>query len=381
MYKIFASIIDEETINQVRKLSNSDAYKDCKIRIMPDCHVGKGCTIGSVIQTKNRIVPNTVGVDIGCGMLVVCLGKIDIDLQKLDEVINSEIPSGFFVRETPIRTLDNNFIAKISNWDYIEKSLGTLGGGNHFIEVDEDDEKNKYLVIHTGSRNLGVQVCNYWQEKAIKNLVNPNGIRKELIERLKREGREKEIQDEIKKLIFPKIDNELAYLEGEDYENYIHDMKLCQKYASDNRCEIAFRILNYLHIQSEINWFETIHNYIDNEGIIRKGAVSAKFKEKLIIPINMKEGSLLCVGKGNDDWLCSAPHGAGRILSRIKAKEILNLEDFQKEMTGIYSTSISEETIDESPMVYKPIKSIINDVKDTVDIIKIIKPIYNFKAK
>lgn len=381
MYKIFASIVDDETRKQVEELSKSEAYSDCEIRVMPDCHAGKGCTIGSVIQFKDKVVPNTVGVDIGCGMLVVNLGKIDINLEELDSIINTYIPSGFNVHEKPIISIENDFIADISNWGYIERSLGTLGGGNHFIELDVDDEGNKYLVIHSGSRNLGVQVCEYWQNKAISQLVNKKEIINELIKSLKEQGREKEIQTELKKLEFPKINEALAYLKGIDISGYLHDMMLCQTFASENRNNIASIILDKLGI-TDYSTFETIHNYIDtSSNIIRKGAISAKEGERVIIPINMRDGSLICIGKGNINWLDSAPHGAGRIMSRAQAKENLKIEDYQKEMNGIYSTSICESTIDEAPMAYKSIDSIMNDIKDTVDIIKIIKPIYNFKAK
>lgn len=381
--RFYASIIDDKTIEQVDEVSKSEAYKECTIRVMPDCHSGKGCTIGSVIQYKDKVIPNTVGVDIGCGMSVLNLGKIDIDLQKLDEVINKFILAGFNVHNTPkFPKYENNFIANISDWNYILCSIGTLGGGNHFIELDEDDEGNKYLVVHSGSRNLGVQVCEYWQNKAISNLTDNGKERNELINRLKAEGRQKEIQSELNKLKKPVINNELAYIEGEDLEGYIHDMKLCQEYAEFNRKTILGIICDKMWCGTIIvDYFSTIHNYIDIPNkIIRKGAISANKGEKVIIPMNMRDGSLICIGKGNKDWLCSAPHGAGRIMSRIQAKESLNLEDFKSSMDGIYTTSVCEDTIDEAPMVYKPIEHIMDDIKDTVEIIKVIKPIYNFKA-
>lgn len=381
MYKIFASIVDDETKKQVEELSKSEAYSDCEIRVMPDCHAGKGCTIGSVIQIKNRIVPNTVGVDIGCGMIVCALGNVDINLEELDHIINSNIPSGFNVREKALKCFSKDFIADIHDWGYIQKSLGTLGGGNHFIELDVDENNNKYLVIHSGSRNLGVQVCDYWQNVAISKLVNKKEIINDLIKSLKEQGREKEIQSELKKLQFPKINEDLAYLEGVDLENYLHDMQICQKFASDNRRAMATIILRELGL-SPINIFETIHNYLDVESkIIRKGAIRADKDEIVIIPMNMRDGSLICVGKGNEDWLCSAPHGAGRIMSRKQAFESIDINDFKNSMDGIYSTSICESTKDEAPMVYKPIGTILEDIKDTVEIINIIKPIYNFKAK
>lgn len=381
--KIFASIVDDVTKKQVEDLGASEAYKDSIIRVMPNCHAGKGCTIGSVIKYSDRVVPNTVGVDIGCGMLVIELGNIDVELKKLDEVVNTFIPSGFNIHEKAVGGFNVTWNTPIPSdkKEYIQCSIGSLGGGNHFIELDKDDEDNKYLVIHSGSRNLGVLVCNYWQEKAISKLTDTSEERKELIAKLKAEGREKEIAEAIKKLQKPQINKELAYLEGQDLEDYIHDMKFCQDYASHNRGTMAAIICR------EMGWnptqrFETIHNYIDIPNkIIRKGAVKAEEGEILIIPMNMRDGSLICRGKGNAEWLNSAPHGAGRIMSRAQAKNTLNLTDFQESMKDIYTTSVCEETIDEAPMVYKDAKQIMEDVVPTVDIIKVIKPLYNFKAK
>ena len=379
--KIHASIVDDITEQQVKQLANSEAYKNTIIRVMPDCHAGKGCTIGSVIQYTDKVVPNTVGVDIGCGMLVMELGQVDINLAELDDIIHKYIPSGFNIHDTPITSYKKKLIAHISDWEYIERSIGTLGGGNHFIELDEDDEGNKYLVIHSGSRNLGVQVCKYWQDKAVARLTDDSDIRKKLIDRLKAEGRAKDISEELKKIKKPKIDNDLAYVEGEDLEGYLHDMELCQKYAILNRNIMGTLILEALGIK-EYKCFTTIHNYIDIPSkTIRKGAISAKNNERVLIPMNMRDGSLICMGKGNPDWLFSAPHGAGRIMSRMQAKTNLNIEDFQKSMKGIYTTSVCEETIDEAPMVYKDAKKIMEDIVPTVEILKVIKPLYNFKAK
>lgn len=381
--KIFASIIDDKTKEQIKTLSESDAYKDCRIRVMPDCHAGKGCTIGSVIEYQNRVVPNTVGVDIGCGMMVTELGNIEVDLEKLDRVINEYIPSGFNVHKEPVHNFSNKgLIAHVSDWKYMECSIGSLGGGNHFIELNVDDEGKKYLVIHSGSRNLGVQVCDYWQNKAILNLTDDSSLRKELIDRLKAEGRQKEIGEELKKLKKPFIDNDLAYIEGEDLEGYINDMSICQNYASYNRATITELICRYMGWDDTVSWFNTIHNYIDIPNkIIRKGAIEAPAGRKVLIPMNMRDGSLICVGKGNSDWLDSAPHGAGRIMSRMQAKRSLNLKDFESSMQGIYTTSVCEQTIDEAPMVYKSSEQIMQDILPTVDIVKVIKPIYNFKAK
>lgn len=384
--KIFASIIDEATKTQIQELASSEAYKGCQIRVMPDCHAGTGCTIGSVIKFEDRIVPNTVGVDIGCGMLAIELGQQNIDLRLVDKVIHKYVPSGFNIHETPLIDFDMNFHAPIKDVQYVLNSIGTLGGGNHFIEIDVDDEGNKYLVIHSGSRNLGVQVCKYWQEVGIRKL----GIKTEkehkkenaeIVARLKAEGRQKEIQEVLQKIKRnankPK---DLAYIEGEDLQHYLDDMKRCQDYASLNRQFIAKRILYFAGIRA-YGLFETIHNYIDIENkIIRKGAISAKVSEKVIIPMNMRDGSLICIGKGNLDWLCSAPHGAGRIMSRKQATEQLTMEDFKESMDGIYTTSVDESTIDEAPMAYKSAEIIKNDIMDTVKIVKIIKPIYNFKA-
>ena len=380
--KIFASIVDDKTKEQVKELSESDAYKNCTIRVMPDCHAGKGCTIGSVIQYQNRVVPNTVGVDIGCGMLVTELGKIDIDLKQLDQIINERVPSGFNVHESPVTEYNLGFLADIHDKNYIQCSIGTLGGGNHFIELDEDDEGNKYLVIHSGSRNLGVQVCEYWQNRAIANLTDDSITRQELIARLKAEGRANEIQTELKKLQKPKINNDLAYVENEDLNGYLHDMKLCQEYAVLNRNTMAQIILFGLGITNFLGSWTTIHNYIDIPSrTIRKGAISAKNNEKVLIPMNMRDGSLICVGKGHPDWLFSAPHGAGRIMSRIQAKKELKMEDFENSMNGIYTTSVCEQTIDEAPMVYKDSKQIMEDIVPTVEVLRVIKPIYNFKAR
>lgn len=382
--KIFASIIDEITQSQIQELSSSEAYKDCQIRIMPDCHAGTGCTIGSVIQFKDRVIPNTVGVDIGCGMFVIKLGHQEIDLQLIDEIIHKYIPSGFNVHETPMTYHDLDYIyTPIKDRQYILNSIGTLGGGNHFIEIDVDDENNKYLVIHTGSRNLGVQVCRYWQEVGVKKLSEEHKKdNSEIIARLKAEGRQKEIQSVLQEIkqntnVIPK---DLAYIEGKDLNLYLSDMQRCQDYAYKNRVKIAEIIIEKTKLKFS-GYFHTVHNYIDIENkIIRKGAIAANKGEEVIIPMNMRDGSLICIGKGNKDWLCSAPHGAGRIMSRIQASEQITMEDFKNSMDGIYTTSVNENTIDEAPMAYKSAEVIQEDIKDTVEIVKVIKPIYNFKA-
>lgn len=387
--KIFAQTIEAEAKKQIEKMAASEAYRDCQIRIMPDCHAGKGCTIGTVIQTAGRVVPNTVGVDIGCGMLVFKLNKKDINLSLLDRIINDNIPSGFSVHDNPIPEAAGRKIHRILrdldritggcfDRSYMERSLGTLGGGNHFIELDEDDEGYKYLVVHSGSRNLGVKVCNYFQELAQKN-VNRSGERKRIIEEYKKLGIESEINNALRRL--GTIPPDLAYLEGESLYSYLFAMQGCQEFACANRWEIAATILRELQVWF-LDYFTTTHNYLDvDTGIIRKGAVCTEKYQQLIIPLNMRDGSLICRGKGNADWLYSAPHGAGRLMSRAKAKETLSMDEYSKEMQGIYSTSVCESTIDESPMAYKSAEEIESLIGDTVEIVKRIKPIYNFKAK
>ncbi len=387
--KIFAKTIEPEAQEQVRRMAESEAYRDCKIRIMPDCHAGKGCTVGTVIETCGKVVPNTVGVDIGCGMLVFKFAEKDINLSLLDRIINESVPSGFDVHEkSQLKVLSPLTLSLLSDlhertqgcfdFDYIERSLGTLGGGNHFIELDEDEQGCKYLVIHSGSRNLGVKVCNYFQHLAKKN-VNRSEERKRIIEDLKKYGLEREINNTLRRL--GTVPPDLAYLEGEDLDAYNFAANVCQRFADDNRWNIAMPIIHGLQL-SFVDFFTTRHNYFDiHSGIIRKGAVRAENGEQLIIPLNMRDGSLICRGKGNDDWLCSAPHGAGRLMSRTKAKETLTMEEYRKGMQGIYSTSVCESTIDESPMAYKSAEEIEALIGDTVEVVKRIKPIYNFKAK
>lgn len=386
--KIFAKTIEAEAMKQIEDMATSEAYRDCKIRIMPDCHAGKGCTVGTVIQTAGKVVPNTVGVDIGCGMLVVKLGKKDINLSLLDRIINESVPSGFDVHEQPQLIEMSPFMSHrlhhlyestpVFDLDYIKRSLGTLGGGNHFIELDEDEQGCKYLVVHSGSRNLGVKVCNYFQSIAKKN-VNHREERKRIIEDLKKYGLEKEINNTLRRL--GTVPPELAYLEGKDLDDYNFAAHACQDFAYENRWNIANTILRGLELLHD-GFFTTCHNYFNiHSGIIRKGAVRAEKDEQLIIPLNMRDGSLICRGKGNEDWLCSAPHGAGRLMSRNRAKETLNMEEYRQQMHDIYSTSVCESTIDESPMAYKSAEEIESLIADTVDVVKRIKPIYNFKAK
>ena len=407
--KIFTDNIEQEAIDQINTLLEQPAFTDCKVRIMPDVHAGAGCVIGFTADLGDKVIPNIVGVDIGCGMFTVELGRIDtgingktdnsianyvtdIDYEKLDNVIRTYIPSGRNVHEeinyifSELKNL--RCYNKLKNIDWLERSMGTLGGGNHFIEIDEGFEGRKYLVIHTGSRNLGKQVADYYQNLAVELMIGRDKLayeRDRLIAEYKDQGRSSEIQDAIKELrnTWRKktndIPKELCYLTGKYRDDYIYDMKICQRFAKQNRLMIALKIMLSMGWYS-IDLFETVHNYIDEYNMIRKGAISAKKGEKVLIPINMRDGSLLCVGKGNEDWNCSAPHGAGRIMSRSKARESISMESFRESMTGIYTTSVCESTIDESPMAYKSMNEIINNIKDTVDILDVLKPVYNFKA-
>ncbi len=384
--KIFARTIEEEARRQILGMSESEAYQGCTIRIMPDCHAGSGCTVGTVIKVGERVVPNTVGVDIGCGMLVAVFKDVTLNLQRLDEVINTLVPSGFNIHESPVaefEPLHRLHCIEAIDLCQARRAIGTLGGGNHFIEANQDEEGNTFIVIHSGSRNLGVCVCKYYQEKAVREMTNISSQVKELIARMKAEGREREISEALKGIVRPIVNKELAYLTGEHLAEYLHDMAIAQEYAGLNRETMLGIICRAMGITPE-SVFQTIHNYIEQDGrevILRKGAVSAKAGETLVIPMNMRDGSLICVGKGNCDWLCSAPHGAGRLMSRTAAHEAITLEQFEASMRGIYSTSVCDATIDESPMAYKPMQEIIECVEPTVEIQKIIKPIYNFKAK
>jgi len=387
--KIFTDVVDEASISQVLLLLNQEFVSGSKIRMMPDIHAGAGCTIGATMTIADKVVPNLVGVDIGCGMETIKIKETHLELQKLDKLIYEKIPSGFNIREKTHRYFDDINLEDLFCYKYIdprraEKSLGTLGGGNHFIEANKDDDGNIYVVVHSGSRHLGLEVANYYQEKGYKLL---NGSTKKdidnLIADLKDQGREREIQKSITALKNTKITNiprQLAYVSEELFEQYIHDMKIVQRYAELNRQAMMDEIVKGMKIHV-IEQFTTIHNYIDTEFmILRKGAVSARKDEKLLIPINMRDGSLICVGKGNEDWNQSAPHGAGRLMSRSAAKEAFTVSEFKNQMSGIYTTSVNKGTLDECPMAYKGMDNIVDNIGDTVDIIQIIKPIYNFKA-
>lgn len=387
--KVFTEVMDDVSREQIKTLCDQDFVIDSKIRIMPDVHAGAGCTIGTTMTIKDKIVPNLVGVDIGCGMATYMLQEKNIDLKKLDEFIYAAIPAGMNIREVPHKYIQNikledlRCLSQINTHRAIH-SMGTLGGGNHFIEADRDDDGNVYLVVHSGSRYLGKQVAEHYQEEAYKHLNNNSGLQiEETIERLKHEGRQSEIQKTVKALkaqVITNIPKSLAYLEGKLFDNYIHDMKIVQKYAVYNRKAMAESIIEALGLHV-VGSFTTIHNYIDTDSmILRKGAVSSGAGEQLLIPINMRDGSLICIGKGNPDWNYSAPHGAGRLYSRMQAKRTFNVEEFKNSMKGIYTTSINADTLDECPMAYKNMDDIVNNITPTAEIIKIIKPVYNFKA-
>ena len=382
--KVFTDNCDNETISQIIELLNQESVANSQIRIMPDTHAGKGCVIGTTMTITDKVIPNLVGVDIGCGMYAIKLEETEIDCEKLDKVIRQYIPSGFSIHDRAITRSNIDKIIAPIDVNRAMKSLGTLGGGNHFIEVDRGNDGKLWLVIHTGSRHLGIEVCKYYQDLAYNKIRN-NGIREKIdatIARLKAEGKHHEIENTIKilKMQAGPIPKDLCYIEGEDFYNYINDMKITQEHAKINRYTIASQILQHMNLH-EIEIFDTIHNYIDTDNmILRKGSISAQANEKVIIPMNMRDGSLICIGKGNPDWNYSAPHGAGRIMSRNQAREQVSLEEFKVSMKDIFSTCVNENTIDESPMVYKPMNEIIENIKDTVDIIDIIKPIYNFKA-
>ena len=387
----YAKVCEDEAIEQIRKMLDTKFTEGSTVRIMPDVHTGAGCTIGTTMTVKDMAVPNVVGVDIGCGMYTIKLDAKEIDFEKLDEVCHY-IPSGKSVWEGRKATFDLTALKcfrSLKDTKRLVRSLGTLGGGNHFIEVDKASDGSLYLVIHSGSRNLGKQVAEYYQKLAVDLHRGKEELfqkQEEIIRTYKEQGRRSEIQDAIKELrrnfetrgldVAP----ELCWLYGTYLEDYLHDVKICQEFARINRELMASIILEKTGI-SAVETFHTIHNYIDtDEMILRKGAIAAHKGEKVLIPINMRDGSVLAYGKGNPEWNMSAPHGAGRLMSRTKAKATIGLEEFQKAMEGIYTTSVNEATIDESPMAYKSIDDIIDVIEESVDIIDVIKPIYNFKA-
>lgn len=390
---IYSDKMEQTAIDQIIKLCNQEFVKDCKIRIMPDYHAGIGCVIGLTADLGEMVIPNLVGVDIGCGMYVVELGKVDIDLPRFDEVIHKYIPAGTKTHQGRMvkfpELQDLYCYRELRDTKRIERSLGTLGGGNHFIELNKDDENNIYLVIHSGSRNLGKQVADLYQNLAVDLCSGKESYfmeREAIIKDYKEKGKRHLIQAALNKLknkyshLKPKYDKELCYLGGEFREKYLHDMKICQDYAALNRETISNIILQKMSLVS-FGSFHTVHNYINfNDNIIRKGSVSAYAGEKLIIPINMRDGSIIAIGKGNPEWNYSAPHGAGRTMSRSKAKEMISISEYQETMQGIYTTSVNEHTLDESPQAYKPVEEILSNIQETVDVAAIVKPIYNYKA-
>ena len=385
----YAKVIEDEAIDQIRRMCDYEFTEGSKIRIMPDVHAGKGCTIGTTMTVKDKVVPNVVGVDIGCGMYTVNLGNVDIDFEKLDAAAHY-IPSGMDVWEGRQERFDLQQLRcyrELKDTKRLERSLGTLGGGNHFIEVDEAADGTKYLVVHTGSRNLGKQVAEIYQRIAIdlaKGKEEYFKKRDEIINTYKAEGRRKDIQAALKAIEWTEreseIPDDLCFLYGQYFDDYMHDVELCQQFALRNREKIAEILLERAGLAGT-DGFHTIHNYIDTkEMILRKGAIAAHKDEKILIPINMRDGSVLAMGKGNPEWNYSAPHGAGRLMSRTKAKSELDLEEYRREMQGVYTTSVSANTLDEAPMAYKSLEDIIDVIRDSVDIIDIMKPIYNFKA-
>ena len=383
--------LEETAREQIKAVCDSEAFSASKIRIMPDVHAGKGCTIGTTMTIVDKVVPNMVGVDIGCGMYTVALGAIDIDLAAFDASAHS-IPCGHNVWEGRQERFDLTALRcyrNLRDTKRLERSLGTLGGGNHFIEIDADAQGNKYLVIHSGSRNLGTQVAEYYQSIAVDlNLGKEEYFRKreELIRTYKAEGRRGEIQAALKQLEAeweakePTMPRDLCYLYGSFMEDYLHDIRICQQFAKRNREKMAEILLSTMSLTA-VDAFATVHNYIDvDERILRKGSVSAKAGERLLIPIDMRDGALICVGKGNEEWNCSAPHGAGRLLSRTAAFEQLTMAEYEEQMAGIYTTCVTTSTLDESPMAYKTMDEIVENIEPTATVIAHIKPIYNFKA-
>ena len=383
--KVFADTLDERARGQLSRVCDAEHFSQCKIRVMPDVHAGVGCVIGFTMALKDKVVPNMVGVDIGCGMYLCQLQEKEIDYAMLDSTIRSKVPSGNTNHKKPIEEAEGFNFENLRCFEGInvinaKRCLGTLGGGNHFIEVDRDSDGTLYLVIHTGSRNLGAGVAEFYQKRGYQVLSQKLEEKyNALLEKAKSEEEREKIlreKEEEKASVLPHE----AYVEGQLFEDYIHDMKITQEFADLNRKIIANRLIDALGLHV-VESFTTTHNYIDmDEMVLRKGAVSAKKGEKLLIPINMRDGGLLCIGKGNEDWNNSAPHGAGRLMTRSKAKETISLEDYQKAMEGIYSTCISTGTLDESPMAYKNKGEIVKNIAPTAEIFKEIKPVYNFKS-
>ena len=387
----YAVTVEDAAIEQIKAVCDRPEFADSRIRIMPDAHSGKGCTIGTTMTLTDKVVPGMVGVDIGCGMETVKLKEREIDFEKLDRVIRKHIPFGREVRDTPHRFSEKIRLEDLRCADRVGiprayRSIGSLGGGNHFIEIDKNDKGELYLVVHSGSRHLGTEIADYYQNVGYKTLcANAKTQLQDKIAELKSQGRDKEIYDALKALkantkTAMDVPKELAYVEGELFDDYIHDMKITQRFAQLNRQAMTEVILSEMGLR-EVERFTTVHNYIDTrEMILRKGAVSAKAGEKLLIPINMRDGSLICIGKGNEDWNCSAPHGAGRLMSRHAAMAQLDMEEYAQQMKDVFTTCVSRQTLDEAPMAYKNMDEIMSAITPTAEIVEIIKPVYNFKA-
>ena len=385
--KVYAETIEEEAIGQISQIANSPIGEDAHIRIMPDAHAGKGCVIGTTMKFTNKICPNIVGVDIGCGVVAYQLAQQNIDLEELDKFCRTKVVSGQNVRSKAVNLkMQEGWLPDLYCWDALKnhdrlyKSLGTLGGGNHFIELNRAENGSYWLLVHSGSRNLGKQVAEFYQELAevtFKDRVNAEKL--DLIESLKLQGRQSEIQTELAK-IKEYVPNGLEYLRGGNAKDYLHDMAICQVWANENRRVIAEDIIKGMN-WGYVDRIESIHNYINLEdGFIRKGAIAAHKGMPCLIPLNMRDGTLICVGKGNEDWNYSAPHGAGRLMSRGRAKKEIKLEDFQETMKDVYSSTVCQATIDESPFAYKDMEEIMKAVEPTVDIVERIIPVYNYKA-
>ena len=387
----YAKTVEEEAIEQIRRMCDYSLTEGSRIRIMPDVHAGKGCTIGTTMTIKDKACPNIVGVDIGCGMYTVRLADREINFEAIDEACHF-IPSGMNVWEGRQERFDLEALRcyrSLKDTKRLERSLGTLGGGNHFIEVEVSKDGTYYLIIHSGSRNLGKQVAELYQQLAIdlhKGKEDFFRQRDELIATYKAEGRRSEIQKALKELEKGyetkalEVPTDICWLYGTFLEDYLHDVEICQAFARRSREKMAEIILQRTGMTA-VEAFHTIHNYIDTEEmILRKGAIAAHEGEKVLIPLNMRDGSVIATGRGNPEWNYSAPHGAGRIMSRTKAKESLTMDAYKEAMAGIYTTSVNEKTLDEAPMAYKSIEDIIDVIAESVDIIDIMKPVYNFKA-
>ncbi len=385
----YAKVLDEVAEQQIKTMCDQPFTEGCRVRIMPDVHAGKGCTIGTTMTIRGKAVPNVVGVDIGCGMYATRLGNKRVDFARVDEICHW-IPSGMNVWESPREAFDLERLRcykKLLKKPWLKCSLGTLGGGNHFIEIDRSEDGSFWLVIHSGSRNLGKQVCEYYQQLAVDIAEGKEDYLAAapiLIARMKAEDRQKEIQKELTLLridLNHKISpDSLCHLEGQHLEDYLHDVKICQEFAVRNREIMTALILKKTGMVG-LESFHTIHNYIDtDEMILRKGAIAAHKGERVLIPINMRDGSIIAIGRGNEEWNYSAPHGAGRLMSRKTARDTLSLQEYQESMKGIYTTTASMDTIDEAPMAYKRMEDIIDVIRESVDIVEIIKPVYNFKA-